>query len=236
MEQDELAQGKAQDPENQVVDESDEVSNSDVLISSENEEEFDLGALEPPFPIDDQILSEPSKLRLFLRRLLPWLVAVLVIFTLGVGATWLARVVPQQKEIDNLEQEMELLLEAAELSASEIEDLLPLIDENAELQSDLSEAELQVEVLLIQADVASAQLALLAEDFVTAKASLAGTDTRLEVLISNLESEDRNTVQGMLTRLELVLDELGDDSFAAIRDLEVLSSNLAALERSLFGN
>lgn len=236
MEQDELAQGKAQDPENQVVDESDEVSNSDVLISSENEEEFDLGVLEPPLPIDDQILTEPSKLRLFLRRLLPWVVAILVIFTLGVGATWLARVVPQQKEIDNLEQEMENLLNAAELSASEIEDLLPLIDENASLQSDLSEAELQVKVLSIQADVASAQLALLAEDFITAKASLAGTDTRLETLISNLESEDRNTVQGMLTRLELVLEELGEDSFAAIRDLEVLSSNLAALERSLFGN
>ena len=236
MEQDELAQGDAQDPENQVVDESDEVSNSDVLISSENEEEFDLGVLEPPLPIDDQILTEPSKLRLFLRRLLPWVVAILVIFTLGVGATWLARVVPQQKEIDNLEQEMENLLNAAELSASEIEDLLPLIDENASLQSDLSEAELQVKVLSIQADVASAQLALLAEDFITAKASLAGTDTRLEALISNLESEDRNTVQGMLTRLELVLEELGEDSFAAIRDLEVLSSNLAALERSLFGN
>lgn len=236
MEQDELAQGMAQDPENQVVDESDEVSNSDVLISSENEEEFDLGVLEPPLPIDDQILTEPSKLRLFLRRLLPWVVAILVIFTLGVGATWLARVVPQQKEIDNLEQEMENLLNAAELSASEIEDLLPLIDESASLQSDLSEAELQVKVLSIQADVASAQLALLAEDFVTAKASLAGTDTRLEALISNLESEDRNTVQGMLTRLELVLEELGEDSFAAIRDLEVLSSNLAALERSLFGN
>lgn len=236
MEQDELAQGIAQDPENQVVDESDEVSNSDVLISSENEEEFDLGVLEPPIPIDDQILTEPSKLRLFLRRLLPWVVAILVIFTLGVGATWLARVVPQQKEIDNLEQEMENLLNAAELSASEIEDLLPLIDENASLQSDLSEAELQVKVLSTQADVASAQLALLAEDFVTAKASLAGTDTRLEALISNLESEDRNTVQGMLTRLELVLEELGEDSFAAIRDLEVLSSNLAALERSLFGN
>ncbi len=236
MEQDELAQGMAQDPENQVVDESDEVSNSDVLISSENEEEFDLGVLEPPLPIDDQILTEPSKLRLFLRRLLPWVVAILVIFTLGVGATWLARVVPQQKEIDNLEQEMENLLNAAELSASEIEDLLPLIDESASLQSDLSEAELQVKVLSIQADVASAQLALLAEDFITAKASLAGTDTRLETLISNLESEDRNTVQGMLTRLELVLEELGEDSFAAIRDLEVLSSNLAALERSLFGN
>ncbi len=74
MEQDELAQGMAQDPENQVVDESDEVSNSDVLISSENEEEFDLGVLEPPLPIDDQILAEPSKLRLILRRLLPWVV------------------------------------------------------------------------------------------------------------------------------------------------------------------
>ena len=104
MEQDELAQGIAQDPENQVVDESDEVSNSDVLISSENEEEFDLGVLEPPIPIDDQILTEPSKLRLFLRRLLLWVVARMVIFTLGVGATWLARVIPQQTDFDILEQ------------------------------------------------------------------------------------------------------------------------------------
>jgi hypothetical protein len=95
---------------------------------------------------------------------------------------------------------------------------------------------MHIEILKIQGDVASAHLALLAEDIVTARASLAGTDTRIDALMSNLDGEDRNTVQGMLTRLELVLQELGEDSFAAIRDLEVLTSNLAALERSIFGN
>ena len=39
-----------------------------------------------------------------------------------------------------------------------------------------------------------------------------------------------------ISLVELVLEELGEDSFAAVRDLEVLSSNLSALERSLFGN
>jgi len=99
-----------------------------------------------------------------------------------------------------------------------------------------SRAEMRVEILKIQADVAAAQIAIYTEDFVTAKASLAGSDTRLEAIMPKLQGEDRDTVEGMLIRLELVLDELGEDSFAAVRDLEVLSSNLSALERSLFGN
>jgi len=40
----------------------------------------------------------------------------------------------------------------------------------------------------------------------------------------------------MRSRLALVLDELETNRFAAMRDLEVLASNLMALERSLFGN
>jgi hypothetical protein len=235
MDQDELAQDDIQDSEDKSADKLEVVSSSDPLLSNEQGDEFDLGILEPPLPIDETF-SEPSKLRLFLRRLVRWLVAVLVIFALGVAATWLTRVAPQQKEIENLEHDLEMSREEADLSASEVEDLLPLVDENAELKSDLTAMEMHIEILKIQGDVASAQLALLAEDFVTARASLAGTDTRLEALMKNLEGEDRDTVQGMLTRLDLVLEELGDDSFAAIRDLEVLSSNLAALERSIFGN
>jgi hypothetical protein len=200
------------------------------------DEKLDLGVLEPPLPIDDEIFREPSRLRLFLRRLLRWLVAVLVIFVLGVGATWLARVAPQQKEIDDLEGTLEQVRQDSDLSASEVENLRPLIDENAELKADLSDLEMHVEILKIRGDVASAHLAMLAEDIVTAKASLAGTDSRLEALMGSLDGEDRETVQGMLTRLDLALEELGEDTFAAIRDLEVLSSNLAALERSIFGN
>jgi hypothetical protein len=235
MDQDELAQDDIQDSEDKSADKPEEVSSLDPLLSIEQGDEFDLGILEPPLPLDETF-SEPSKLRIFLRRLVRWLVVVMVIFALGVAATWLTRVAPQQKEIENLEHDLEMSRENADLSASEVEDLLPLVDENAELKSDITAMEMHVETLKIQGDVASAQLALLAEDFVTARASLAGTDTRLDALMRNLDGEDRNTVQGMLTRLDLVLEELGEDSFAAIRDLEVLSSNLAALERSIFGN
>jgi hypothetical protein len=235
MDQDELAQDDIQDSENQSADKSEKISSSDPLLPGDQGDEFDLGILEPPLPIDETF-SEPSKLRLFLRRLVRWLVAVLVIFGLGIVATWITRVAPQQKEIENLERDLEISREEADLSASEVEDLLPLVDENEELKSDLGSMEMHIEILKIQGDVASAHLALLAEDIVTARASLAGTDTRIDALMSNLDGEDRNTVQGMLTRLELVLQELGEDSFAAIRDLEVLTSNLAALERSIFGN
>lgn len=236
MDQDELAQDDIQDPEDKPADESKAASDSVPLMSDEQGDDFDLGVIEPPLPLDEDTFSEPSKLRLFLRRLLRWLVAVLVIFAFGVGAAWLVRVVPQQREIRSLEGKLEQTREQADLSASEVENLLPLVDEITELKSDLSSLEMHVELLKIQGDVTSAQLALLAEDFVTAKAFLAGTDTRLEELRKNLEGEDRNTVQGMLTRLDLVVAELGEDSFAAIRDLEVLRSNLAALERSIFGN
>lgn len=236
MNQDDAAQDNAKKSEDPLGGLAEESSSVDPLTKDEIEDGFDFSGLEPPLPLDDEIFSEPGRFRLFLRRVLRWSVAVLVIFALGIGATWWARVIPQQNEIDNLEQQLKFSNDAAELSASEVEDLLPLLDENAELKLRFSRVEMRVEILKIQADVAAAQIALYTEDFVTAKASLAGSDTRLEAIMQELQGEDRDTVEGMLTRLELVLDELGEDSFAAVRDLEVLSSNLSALERSLFGN
>jgi hypothetical protein len=122
MDQDELAQDDYQDSENQSVDKSEKISSSDPLLPGDQGDEFDLGILEPPLPLDETF-SEPSKLRLFLRRLVRWLVAVLVIFVLGIAATWITRVAPQQKEIENLERDLEISREEADLSASEVEDL-----------------------------------------------------------------------------------------------------------------
>lgn len=235
MDQDDLAQDDVQNS-NDVEESPPIVPDPQPIISNGEVEDVDSGILEPPLPVEEDTFAEPSKLSLFLRRLLRWLVAVLVIFALGIGATWLARVTPQRKEIEDLKDQLELIQTEAIESAARVDELLPLVDEKAKLEDELSSAEMHIEVLSIQADVASAQLALLGEDLVTARASLVGTDTRLEALMNSLEGEDRDTVEGMLTRLDLVMEELGDDSFSAIRDLEVLSSNLAALERSVFGN
>ncbi len=81
----------------------------------------------------------------------------------------------------------------------------------------------------------SARLAVEQEDMVSARAALASTDERLAVLEAGLSGQNAEVVAGMRERLGLVLDELGDDAFAARRDLEVLANNLLTLERSLFG-
>jgi len=236
MNQDDAGQDNAKKSEDPLGSLPEDSISVDPHSKDEIEGGFDFTGLEPLLALDDNGISEPGKFRLFLRRLLRWSVTVLVIFALGIGATWWARVIPKQNEIDNLDRQLKLSNDAAQLSASEVEDLLPLVDENALLKSQLSRVEMHVEIMKIQADVATAQIALYTEDFVTAKASLAGSDTRLDAIMQKLQGQDRDTVEGMLIRLELVLEELGEDSFAAVRDLEVLSSNLSALERSLFGN
>jgi hypothetical protein len=71
---------------------------------------------------------------------------------------------------------------------------------------------------------------------VTAKASLSGTEERLAALQEELQGEDQQTIEGMRARLSLALEELEEETETAANDLSVLSSNLVALERSLFGD
>ncbi len=192
-------------------------------------------SLRPIEPKPDEP-KPPSRIGRFLRKALRWTTGLIVVFGLGVGTTWFVRVQPMTVQIQDLKNQ----LEAAEITIGELEtqiaDSKPLESEKADLEAELLEAQLHVDVFRILVDVTSAQLALANEDLVTAKASLTGTDVRMANLQESLQGEDQQTIEGMRTRLALVLDELEADSFAAMSDLDVLASNLLALERSLFGN
>ena len=192
-------------------------------------------SLRPVEPKPDEP-KPPSRIGRFFRKALRWFTGLIVVFGLGVGTTWFVRVQPMNKQIEDLRNQ----LQAAEITVDELESLVAeyqsLEREKEAVESELLDTQLHVDIMRILVDVVSAELALANDDIVTAKASLTGTDTRLADLQERLQGEDQQTIEGMRTRLALVLDELEEDAFAAMSDLEVLASNLVALERSLFGN
>ena len=228
-----LSAGSGQEPEPSIRLPSGEGENG--IFGEELEKPAPWESLRPVEPKPEEP-KPPSRTGIFFRKALRWTTGLIFVFGLGVVTAWFARVQPQDAQIDDLEKR----IQAAEIAVGELESqittLMPLGVENENLMGELSETQLHVDVMLVLIDVTSAELALTRDDLVTAKASLTGTDARLAVLQEELQGEDQQTIEAMRTRLNLVLDELEEDTAAAMSDLDVLSSNLIALERSLFGN
>lgn len=185
-----------------------------------------------------ELVEQPGKFNRFLKGLLRWTVVVLIVFVAGLLTMWLVRVRSLQVELGASQTEVIGLLAERDTLQAQVQDLDNQVSglENTrdELQSDLDDSEFANQVLYALVDVTSAQAALLRKDIVTARAALSGTAERLQALVAGSDAEDQQTITSMLTRLDLILEEIESDSFAALNDLEVLYTNLTALERSAF--
>lgn len=179
--------------------------------------------------------APPSRFSRFLRGLLKWAAGLVVIFGLGVAATWLVRVKPQADQIAALRSQLDSLQTKLDSITSEVEDLRPLKQKNADLQDQLTSAKEHLQVLQILVDVTSAQVQMGLGQPASARQALVGTDVRLQTLQSSLAADQNSEVQSMRDRLALALGELETNNFAAVNDLEVLAGDLAAFERSAFG-
>lgn len=188
---------------------------------------------EPPELVEEVQPLPPSKISRFLSRALRWVTGFVVVFALGMAATWAAKVSPLTKHMNSLQQELESTQAQLEAAQSEVELIQPLEDANASLKAEIAKSEQRMDLLSVLVDVTTAQLAMAQDDPIAAKAALAGTDERLMMLDEDLVGGD--TVEGLRNRLALVIDELDTNTFAAQRDLQILSNNLISLERSLFG-
>jgi phosphoenolpyruvate-protein kinase (PTS system EI component) len=167
-----------------------------------------------------------SRLTRLLKRALRWVVAALVVFVLGVAATWFSQVRPRAAEVARLQE----ALAAAE---TELEALRPLEAENQALGEQNTLLRQQVYLVEALVDVTSARVALLLGEPEAARAALAGTDERLYLLTQVLDETTAAQVQPMRDRLAQALQELDGDLFAARSDLEVLANALANLLRAL---
>jgi hypothetical protein len=169
------------------------------------------------------------------RKILLWVVGFVVVFAAGVVLSWFLQVRPQATQIAELSAEVLSVQEQIDQLNTEVEGLRPLVEENAALAEELVSTRAHLDLLSVLVDVTTAQLALAQEDDIAARAALTGTDARLNTLKATLKGANANDVNEMIGRLQLVLEEVESDAFAARRDLEILANNLLALERVLFG-
>lgn len=171
----------------------------------------------------------PSKFGLFLRKLLRWTTGALAIFALGVVLMWIVQVRPKVNDVRELEERIEQL-------EGELDALNKAEAENVILRASLDDTKNHLSLLDILVDVSSAQLAINDGNIETAQAALAETDAKFELLVDNLSSDQKETLEAMRNRLSLALGEITEDAFATQSDLEVLRNSILALERSLFGD
>lgn len=180
--------------------------------------------------------ASESRTNRWARTALRWAAGVGIFFALGVLAVFIVRVRPQSDQIRSLQRQLdERNNEIAQLG-DRVEELEPFEQENEELRSELEAREQQLELLSVLLDVTSAQLDLVQDQPEAAASALEDTDALLESLAEDLEGQNAETVQSMRNRLELVLEGLEDDTFAARRDLEIMANNLVDLEQRLFGD
>ena len=201
--------------------------NEEPIMAGESHETETSVADKPPAP--------PSRFSLFLRGVLRWAAGLILVFGLGVVATWIVRVRPQADQLDALQGQINGLQSEVDTLTSEVGGLRPLKQKTTDLQDQLTQAEGHLQVLQILVDVTSAQVQMGLGDTPAARQALAETGGRLETLRKTLGSDADKEVQSMLDRLGLVLSEMDGNSFAAVNDLEVLAGDLVVLERSMFG-
>jgi cell division protein FtsL len=187
----------------------------------------------PSDGVEEEVPKEPRPRRL--RRALLWILSLVVIFAAGVILTWAVRIRPQAAQLVELQSQVASLQEQLDDQKTELGELRPLVEENALLAEDLVKLSAHLDLLVVLVDVTTAQLALAQEDDIAARAALTGTEARLNTLEAGLEGPDAAAVAEMRTRLQLVLDGVETDNFAARRDLEIMANDLLSLERVLFG-
>lgn len=178
----------------------------------------------------------PSRFAPWLRRALRWTTGLLVVFALGVGATWLAQVRPLQLRLETLAQERAALeTQAADLK-QQVQAMEAVRAENVRLKVDQARLDQQHLILLAMMGTAQAQLALAGGSPGEAPGTLlAQVDRHLAALEEILAGTPQQDVRDLRDRLTLAAGEVETDPFAARRDLEILANGLRLLEEQLSG-
>lgn len=180
-----------------------------------------------------------SRARRVFRQVLRWSLGLLIVFALGFLAAVYAVYRPsnqaQQGEINGLRAELEAANSQVEALEERVESLEPLIAENETLLATQGDLKLHIAILNARVDIANARLALDDEDAAGALVSLENTGDALQTMKTLLPLNQREVATAMQQRLNLVLEEVEAEPYAAQSDLDVMAKRLLELEHALFG-
>lgn len=198
-----------------------------------------------PVPLGEKAPPETpapeSKIRKFLRTLLRWAIAVLVVFGLGILLSLLLFYLPKTRELrqanQNL-QEAQAQVSTLESQIAALENQIEALNElneiNQSLRTELDSANQHVILLTALTNAYAAQLALAEDDTQTAQTHLDQTAAALASLEPALGAGHPETFDTIQRRLALVLEGLDSNAFAAQSDLQVLINLLIQWEADLF--
>jgi len=178
-------------------------------------------------------LSEKRPLSIW-RRMFRILLVMLIVFGLGALVVIFTLYIPLREQLFSAESRIEELSDqnASEINSAkeEINRLSSFEDKFDETQAELDELLFQNLLLKIRLDLLSAKLALVSEDPQQASQALSETGGRIANLKKLAAVHQQKNVDNLETRLELVLSEIEEETFAAISDLEVMLDILEELE------
>jgi hypothetical protein len=180
--------------------------------------------------------KKPSPLGRLFTKVVRWTAGIVMIFAFGVALTWLVRVAPLVRDLNDVRED--LATASAEIDRLELaaEGIPALEQSNVALQAELTAAEQHLNILKILSDVSTSRLALANDNSAAALSVLVGTDERMSRLQESLEGEDANSIVGLRVRLQQAISEIDTNMFAADGDLGILANDLLSLERKLYDN
>lgn len=180
--------------------------------------------------------KELGRARLIFRRILIWLVVIVLAFAGGFFVDTVLRYQPEKAKVADLTEEITSAQTEITTLEEEIDRLSVFEEHNVSLTEEITDITTHITILSARAAVADATLALEQSRIAEAKLALDKVGSTLETLKTMLNDDQVEVVVNMLQRHQLILIELEDDSFSAQTDLGVLASKLNALENTLFAS
>lgn len=180
--------------------------------------------------------KELGRARLIFRRILIWLVVIVLAFAGGFFVDTVLRYQPEKAKVADLTEEITSAQTEITTLEEEIDRLSVFEEHNVSLTEEITDITIHITILSTRAAVADATLALEQSRIAEAKLALDKVGSTLETLKTMLNDDQVEVVVNMLQRHQLILIELEDDSFSAQTDLGVLASKLNALENTLFAS
>jgi DNA repair exonuclease SbcCD ATPase subunit len=180
--------------------------------------------------------KKPGKAQLIFRKILIWMVVIVIAFAGGFFVDTALRYQPEKAKVAQLLEEITSAEGEITSLKVEIDRMSVFEDQNVGLREEISDITTHITILSARAAVADATLAFEQNRLADAKFFLTKVGSTLETLKQMLNEDQAEVVENMLQRHQLILIELEDDSPSAQTDMEVLASKLNALENTLFAS
>jgi hypothetical protein len=186
-------------------------------------------------------------LQRFFRKVLIWLVIIIIGFAGGMAVDHFLRYQPlseanaaTQTELDQAHQDlsdMQVSIDRFNTLNQEAEAKIAKLEtEKKALQDELDITTTHMELIQVLVDVSNARVALFLDNVEEAKTSLVRTQQRLENLLPLIAEYDPALAQDMPQRLNLIISGLDRDTDTAKIDLELITKDLLDIEKAVFGD